>query len=182
MKSIKELRELPFTVSSERLFFCNIRDIGKRVSSGMIDLDVYLPSKKMNLQRDFVWNLMQKRELVLSVFTGRKIPHISVMDDIPTSGDALDDVQLVIDGKQRLSTLRDYYEDKFSVELEGKDYLYSELPDDYQLAFGKHPILCQLVYSKDMEPFSDEDKITWFNLINFSGTPQDKEHMERLLK
>lgn len=51
---------------------------------------------------------------------------------------------VLIDGKQRLTTMLDFLDDKFSVILFGKEYLCSELPEDikyvitmYQLNFNQ---------------------------------------------
>ena len=42
-----------------------------------LDFDVYLPSKKMNLQRPFCWTLGQKQELIMSLLKGLNISQIS---------------------------------------------------------------------------------------------------------
>src|SRR6478735_323809 len=65
-----------------------------------IDFDVYLPSKKMNLQRDFVWTLEQKQSLILSFFKGIKIPKLSIIqyqDD--SNSNNIVTILKIIDGK-----------------------------------------------------------------------------------
>ena len=99
-----------------------------------IDFDVYLPSKNMNLQRDFVWTLEQKRELIWSLLIDRHIPHLALMNCY-SKVNVNDDVYLVIDGKQRLSTMFDFVDDKFTIIIENQEYLFSQLPDEYKSDF-----------------------------------------------
>ncbi len=164
MKTIKELRE-SFTLHPEEIgtnlkYFKNLN----------IDWDVFLPSIGKNLQRGFVWTLEQKRELIWSVFIGRHIPHLAIVN---TSSD----VYQIIDGKQRLSTLIDFVNDKFALEIDGAEMLYSQLPVDYQKALDNLYFRYYRLCENFDEVISDEDKIKWFQFINFAGTPQDMEHM-----
>ena len=74
MKTIRELRQLmdfyPTEVSSQLRYFIRQN----------IDWNVYLPTKGKNLQRDFVWTLEQKRELINSMLIGRHIPHCAIVN------------------------------------------------------------------------------------------------------
>lgn len=147
-----------------------------------IDFDVYLPSKNMNLQRDFVWTLEQKRELIWSLLIDRHIPHLALMNCYSKVNEN-DDVYLVIDGKQRLSTMFDFVDDKFTIIIDNQEYLFSQLPDEY-----KSDLLCEMkvrywvVNEQYKNTITDEDKITWFKFLNFAGTPQDVEHINNLNK
>src|SRR6478735_11042092 len=82
-----------------------------------IDYNVYLSSKNKNLQRDFVWSLEQKRELIYSIFMERNIPALSLINLY--NEDTLDTFQ-VIDGKQRLSTMIAFYNNEFDIIIDGK--------------------------------------------------------------
>lgn len=137
-----------------------------------IDFDVFLPSIGKNLQRPLVWTLEQKRELIWSVFIGRHIPAVSLMV-------TRQDVWQVIDGKQRLSTIISFIQDGFSIEIEGQEYKYSQLPEDWQSAYRWKALNMKVAYENGPS-FTDKQKIQWFKFINFAGTPQDKEHMESL--
>ena len=79
MKTISELRKTlrfnPQEINSQVKYFAENVDI---------DFDVYLPSKKMNLQREFVWNIDQKRELIWSILMNRNIPRMAMMNVLPT--------------------------------------------------------------------------------------------------
>lgn len=173
MKSAKDLKYnldlYPQEVSSSvKYFFQNT-----------IDWNVYLPTKGINLQRGFVWDLYQKRELIISMLIGRHIPHCAVLNII-SSADKNKEVFQIIDGRQRLSTIKFFLEDEFTIELEGNEYLFSELPEDYKTVINRFYFRYYVVNEPWDIKITDEQKITWFNFINFAGTPQDKEHMEKL--
>ena len=141
---------------------------GRSILRKKFDFDVYLPSKKINLQRPLVWMLDQKRSLIESVLFRRTIPPVSVIE-LP------DDSFQVIDGKQRLNAFIEYIQGGFDF----CGYYYADLPDDYSSRIRNHTIYAYRLAEYD-KPFSDEDKIEWFRWINFAGTPQDIAHMERL--
>jgi hypothetical protein len=144
-----------------------------------IDWNVYLPTKGKNLQRDFVWSLDQKRELIWSVLIGRHIPHCAVINMINRE-DEHKDVYLIIDGKQRLSSIFDFIDDKFTIEIEGQEYLFSGLPTDYQNAINNYSFGYFIVNEPWENRITDDQKIAWFKFINFAGTPQDAEHLKSL--
>ena len=169
MKDIKELRNQlnfhPQELSSSIRYF----------KDQNIDFDVYLPSKGINLQREFVWNLEQKRELINSVLMSKHIPHCAIINTV-------DEVWQIIDGKQRLSSILNFIDNKFTIELENNFYLFSELPDEYQRAINFSYFRYYVVNEESDNTISDDDKIRWFKFINFAGTPQEKEHYENLSK
>ena len=141
---------------------------GKGILRKKFDFDVFLPSRKINLQRPLVWTLEQKRSLIESVIIRRAIPPISVIQ-------TLDDVYQVIDGKQRLSAFIEYVKGGFDF----CGYHCDDLPEDYLGQIKRHYICAYRLCEYDT-PVSDDDKIEWFRWINFSGTPQDVKHIERL--
>jgi len=147
-----------------------------------IDFDVFLPSKNMNLQRGFVWTLLQKQELIISILKGVKIPPLSVIQYKENGSITKESVILkIIDGKQRLSTLISYYKNEFSIEFEGKEYYFNDLTKQCQREIDDC-LTVNVGYEYKDTPIPDEQKILWFEMINFAGTPQDKEHLENLKK
>lgn len=168
MKSIRELRtSIRFKPEP-----CNIR-IQSMAEHYRLDFDVYLPKFKKNLQRDYCWNLDQKRELIWSVLMKRHIPRISLLNTI-------EDIYQVIDGKQRLSTMISFYKNEFPLEIDGIPYFYDDLPEEYQNAYSGYMIPLEVVNEESHSKATDFDKIDWFKYINFAGTPQDKEHLDNL--
>ncbi len=176
MKTIKELQYVPLKLTSTDMYFSRIKELPQK----KLDMDVYLPSIGINLQRYLVWTLQQKQELIMSVFYDRYIPPVRVMSLIEGNGINVDDTLQVIDGKQRLTAFLEFLDNKFPVEIEGSEYLLSELPKDYQFTFNNYVVKCQMAYEQFDREITDQDKIDWFEIINFSGTPQDKAHMVKL--
>ncbi|QQO97063.1 protein of unknown function DUF262 [Cellulophaga phage Nekkels_1] len=176
MKTITELRTKlnfhPQEINSQIKYFSE---------KCIIDYDVYLKTKGINLQRDFVWNIHQKRELIWSMLMNRKIPRMAMMNVI-LKGDSVDGVYQVIDGKQRLSTMIDFYRRAFTLLIDGKEYYFNDLPIDYQRVISGYQFSYYLANEEYNKPFSDEDKINWFMYINFAGTEQDKKHFDKLKK
>ena len=84
---------------------------------------------------------------------------------------------LVIDGKQRLNAYIEFIQGKFA--LPSGHYFVDMSDQCKKLIWGFGTISdCATVYFGDR--ISDEDKISWFAQINFSGTPQDEAHMKML--
>ena len=150
-----------------------INSLVKFLFKEKMDFDVYLPSIGMNLQRDLVWTIDQKRELIWSILIKRRIPRMAM---ICTS----DETYQVIDGKQRLSAMFDFYDNKFTLNIEGDELLFSELPIDYQRIIASYHIPYYIYHEYSQGDVSDQDKIDWFKYINFAGTPQEAKHMSKL--
>jgi uncharacterized protein with ParB-like and HNH nuclease domain len=173
MKTIKELRTVlrfhPQEVNSWLKFMVDKK----------IDFDVFLPSIGKNLQRGFVWHIMQKRELIWSILMNRNIPRMAMINVItPETG--TDGVYQVIDGKQRLSTMIDFYNNKFHLEIDNKYYLFGDLPQEYQNVISCYAIPYLIVHEDYGNQITDQEKINWFKFINYAGTPQDLEHIKSL--
>ena len=164
MKTIKELRTVlkfhPQEINSSIKFFAENCDI---------DFDVYLPTKKMNLQRDYVW----------SVLMNRHIPRMAMLNITNDSKDTRGTYQ-VIDGKQRLSAMIDFYKGKFDLIIDDKSYFFDKLPEDYQRVIAGYMFPYYIVNEDFGNTFSDDDKISWFRYINFAGTPMDSAHINNL--
>lgn len=176
--NIKDVRfELPFNVNYG-MADLSIRHILDPKWDLTIDWDVYLPTKGMNLQRGFVWTLEQKRELIYSVFKGIQLPAISI---IQFKSDDKKITYKIIDGKQRLSTMLAFCKNEFSIIWNNKEYYFKDLDWSIQGEFLSHgAVRSNIGYEYEDTPISDDLKIKWFELINFAGTPQDIEHMEKL--
>lgn len=102
-------------------------------------------------QRNTVWNDQARSYLIDTILRGLPIPPVFLRQIV--------DVQInkifreVIDGQQRLRTIIDYYNDKFTVRgpyadkaVKGKKY--SELPDDIKEVFLEYEIATQVVKTK----------------------------------
>ena len=177
--TIKDVRpQLPFNINYG-MADLSIKHILDPKWNVTIDWDVYLPSKGMNLQRPFVWTLEQKQELIYSIFKGIQLPPISI---IQFRNDDKNITYKIIDGKQRLSTIISFVKNEFPIIWNEHEYFFDDLDNSIQGEFLYHGLIrSNIGYEYPDQPISDQDKIKWFNMINFSGTPQDKEHMNKLL-
>lgn len=150
----------------------------------VVDYDVYLPTKDMNLQRPLVWTLEQKQELIISVLKGIDLASISVIiyrDDMSDKGKTKKiQTTKVIDGKQRISTLVSFIRNEFPLIIDGNTYYYSDLDDDALYPLNGFYFKSDRVYEYPDKLISDDDKIAWFEMINFAGTPQEIDHLNKL--
>lgn len=175
-------KTLPFNIQCG-MSLHNVQRLAEGRYNIAIDYDVYLPSKGKNLQRPFCWTLQQKQELILSVLKDIKLPAIAVIiDDNSMYQPGTDKVYRIIDGKQRLSTLISYYRNEFPIVWQGEEYYYNDLEDKAQGSIRLLNINADIAYeySQEGDPIADDDKIAWFEQINFAGTQQDIEHLNNL--
>ncbi len=181
---LKQIRKpFSFHMNKDISVWVYLRDIFDK--DYVLDMDVYLPSIGKNLQRPLVWTLHQKQQLILSVLKEIKIPNVSVIqweDDLEHSKPISERkiVIKVIDGKQRISALIDFYQNKFPIEWEGKSYWYNDLDDWGQRAIWGYCVVGDVAYEYPDKMISDEEKIAWFERINFAGTSQDERHLASL--
>ena len=115
--------EIPTSNETKRQLF----EKTKIVKQTWSILEIYqkIKSKKLILdpdyQRNLIWELDKKTAFIESLYMGIIIPPIYVVE-IPAE-DILDGASYeVVDGKQRLSTIRDYIENSFSLSQKSLEY------------------------------------------------------------
>tara|TARA_Y100000034_G_scaffold136409_1_gene212708 strand:- start:14312 stop:15145 length:834 start_codon:yes stop_codon:yes gene_type:complete len=121
-------------------------------------------------QRDLVWTDEDKESLLDSIFNSIEIGKF-VLIELPFKEKSPG--YEILDGKQRLSTLIEFYEDRFKY----KGLSFSELSNrdkshfmDFSITLGKS------------EGIPLKDKIEYFLQLNQTGKPQDPKHIEVLQK
>ena len=152
------------------------------------DFDIFLKDYGVNLQRPYVWNLIQQQEFILSILLEKPIPPV-VAVEIGNNDFALGNrlkTMLVIDGKQRLMTIKRFLNNEFAVIIDGHPAYLNDFDYDTHIFFIRQ-ISCltaNVYYAGDNpeEPWyiSDDMKIILFNFYNFAGTQQDESHKEML--
>jgi hypothetical protein len=174
MKTIEEIRKsFGFKVQYTEL---QVKDVFRKNVAGLIDWNVYLPSLGYDLQRPFVWNPLQKEELIWSILLDRPVPNISVVSVYKDTGI----LYQIIDGKQRLSTVIDFIQEGFPIHIDGETFFWGTLPEDYKSVILSFFLGVNVLSDPIDNPMSDQDKIKWFTLLNFAGTKQDLEHKLKL--
>lgn len=143
----------------------------------IIDYEVKLSNGK-SLQRDFVWNIEQKRSLILSMIKELQMPNFAVA--LERSNDMKTTIFRIIDGKQRLSTIEQFVNNEFCLVHNGQEYFYKDMDDMCQYRVHSYSLNFNIIYEYDDERLSDEQLISWFELVNFAGTAQDEKHLQYL--
>lgn len=145
-----------------------------------IDLDVFLPIYGVNLQRGLVWTQVQKEQLILSMLRGVTLSKFVIVQHRSGAGDEHTIVK-VIDGKQRISTIFSFIQNEFPVFIEGNEVYFKDLHKYCQKDITD-PAQCRwdVHYSYDGNPITDDTLIQLFEQVNFLGTPQDVDHLEKI--
>lgn len=132
-------------------------------------------------QRGNVWALENKQSLVESIYAGVDCGKVIVrkrsfkeLEYLASKGITELGFNDVVDGKQRITTIKEFIEDKF-VDTRGN--LFSDLSDSAQHAFLNNQLIS---YAEMAENTKDGDVVQTFLKMNFSGIPQSVEHLEYL--
>jgi len=132
----------------------------------ILDDKVFLPTLGLNLQRDYCWNIQQKKEFVLAFIRRVKIPAFAFVINNNTFQ--------VIDGKQRLNALLSFCRNEFALD---NGLFFDDIEDKkHLLGTGRYGIVADVAFWE----ITDLQKIEWFNNINFKGTQQDIEHFNKI--
>lgn len=152
------------------------------IQIGGVNWDPFIFDKEGTLvryQRPFVWSEDDERNLIDSIYNGIDCGHILVRDrsfkeleHIASKGITELYFKDIIDGKQRLNTIKRFMNDEFT-DSYGK--YYSDISNKDQHRFLNHSFF---TYSIMAENSSDELVIGQFLKMNFCGVPQGKEHIE----
>lgn len=128
-------------------------------------------------QRGDVWGPTRRRNLIRSVMLGVPIPSIIINDRLRAEWDNGDAAIVVIDGKQRITTLLRFLEDEFTVPGEWfderGDIRFGDLPVAKRRRFTNQP----LAFSEGVLASIDEEREV-FELVNFGGVPQGQTDIE----
>lgn len=146
-----------------------------------VDMDIYLEKYDYNLQRPFVWTLLQQQELIWSIFIGRPIPPFVFIHHVRSRmNDNESAIIQVIDGKQRLTTIFRYMDNKFPIIVDGEEVFFKDLDKRAQNRINFRSMPVEVYDSYKEHPITDDEKIIIFNHYNFAVTPQEEEHKNKL--
>jgi hypothetical protein len=148
------------TKKEDRISYHNttLRGLLRHAMAGHVD---WAPS----YQRDYVWTDADKERLLDSIFNKKDIGKFVTLNyKWPRT-----DIE-ILDGKQRLSTLSDFFLNKFKY----RGYYYYELScrDQYNLEE-------YMVQHADVpaDKLTEADKLQMFLEVNAAGVPQTEEHI-----
>lgn len=129
----------------------------------------YLHGVDMNptYQRDYVWEDSDKDSLLDSIFN-----HIEIGKFAFIKNDYSNEVLYeVLDGKQRLTTLLNFYENRYCY----KGYYFNDLsPED------KYTFLNMHVSIGETEKISEKQIYQYFYKLNKTGKTMDESHLNKI--
>ena len=118
-------------------------------------------------QRNLVWELKDKELLIDSVFNSRNIgSFVFIKLDFKENSPSYE----ILDGKQRLSCIVDFTQDRF--QYKGK--FYSELSNNDKMFFRNHLV----TIGESRGELTNEQKYEYFLNLNIAGREQSKEHLD----
>lgn len=139
-----------------------IRDLFSKVYHFEVD---FCP----DYQRDFVWDEKDKEALIDSVFNNIDIGKFVFID----KGYCNDLLYEILDGKQRLSALKDFYENKFTY----KGLYFNELSKKEQDYFESY-----YVSVAEVSDSSREQILKYFLMLNRQGRIMSQEQLKKVEK
>ena len=116
-------------------------------------------------QRGYVWTEKEQKAFIENLIMGLPVGEVSVVLDTTYTGDVK--YIEVVDGKQRLLTLKKYFNDEFQV--------YNMKYSDLNIVDKRFLSNMVLPYT-DLSAQTEQEKVEYFYRINFSGVPQSEEH------
>lgn len=135
-------------------------------------------------QRDLVWTLKQKRDYIMALFHHKaEIKPTLILDDDKDMLIGNLDLShfIVLDGKQRLNTIIEFFEDKFSLVINDDEVNFSSLSDmDKRFFLGLDIKYVRISYLKKLKTVPMDIQFELFLEINALGTKQTDEHLENI--
>lgn len=140
------------------------------MQAGIDSLFHYYYHNRLNMNPDYqrgdVWDLNKKVRLIDSIFNNSEIGRFVII----FTGYEGDSHYEILDGKQRLTALVEFFEGRF--KYRGKTY--NELNFRDQSHFERYKIN----YARTESPMTDAQKYTYFLKLNVDGVAQDPAHIE----
>lgn len=121
-------------------------------------------------QRDLVWTQEDKERLIDSVFSNVEIGKFAFIHRPFISADS--PTYEILDGKQRLTAILDFYLDKF--RYKGKTF--SELSGWDARWFRNFPV----AVAECREEITEKQKIRYFLMLNTTGRSVSEEHLDKV--
>lgn len=176
----EELEDLEYSVTDGRPIFDSVRvtkkdfsvfELARKYQKKQLILDV-------DFQRKYVWKIKQKCELIESIFMGLPLPIFYFKQKS-------DATYVVVDGKQRLSTLFEFLNNGFALKnLKILSFLNGKRFDDLTGDFGIYQSQLEdyQIYSHVILP-PTPDKVLFdiFDRVNRGGTKLNKQEIRNAL-
>lgn len=122
-------------------------------------------------QRGYVWELEDKIALIDSIFNNVEIGKFAFIDNSNEKWKETGFSYEILDGKQRLSTLCEFYEGKF----EYNGFKYNELHP-----LDRNHILSHPVSIAEIRDATEQDVLKYFVKLNSNGKVMSQEHLDKV--
>lgn len=180
IENAEELNDLTYTTPNEGYVFKEVHvtkkdfsvfELARKYKKGDLILDV-------SFERKLVWKERQKCELIESILMGLPLPifYFKQLENAKF---------VVVDGKQRLSTLFEFLDDKFALKnLKILDFLNKKKFSDLINEFGIYQTQLEdyQVYSHViLPPTPDRILFDIFDRVNRGGTKLNKQEIRNAL-
>lgn len=127
-------------------------------------------------QREYVWSSEDAQNLLHRVFNRWGIGQLAIVINKHEPSKYCE----MVDGRQRLTTLFDYTENKFPFIDGDKEIFFRDLDQYDQREFLKTRFSIQELCNTDETPVTDKQRVQYFYSVNFSGVPQSSEHKKKI--
>lgn len=152
-----------------------------RARTGEYPIDMYIQwikSGALNFgaeyQRDYVWGHQEQQNFLRVLISGFPVGSVALAK-APDWGVSESPYIEVVDGKQRLTTLKMFIKNEIPIIIDGKEIFWFELSRSEQLSFGR-PTLSAVI----LDDATEKDRLAYFVAVNFTGVPQSEEHKLRV--
>ncbi len=124
-------------------------------------------------QRDHVWDLENKIKLIDSIFNNVDIGKFLLISRTFENGKQSGNFYEVVDGKQRITALLEFYENRFQYN----GYYYKDLCNEDQRHFTNYTVGVMML---DEKQINEELILKYFLMVNIGGIPQDEGHIKKV--
>lgn len=127
-------------------------------------------------QRGYVWSENEQQQFLSSLLKGFPVGTIS-LSRYPDWYERKTHWYEVVDGKQRLITLKLFLTNKIPLVLNEENLFWGQLNPVERRLFTS----CRMP-TIDLEKVNDLTRLQYFANVNFSGVPQSEEHSIKIMK
>jgi hypothetical protein len=154
-----------------------------RARTGEYPIDMYIDWIRRGVlnfgaeyQREYVWGEEEQQTFLRVLISGFPIGSVALAK--APDWDASDGPYIeVVDGKQRLTTLKMFINNEIPIVIGDEEIFWFEFSRAEQLSFGR-PTLTAVI----LDDATTKDRIEYFIAVNFTGVPQSEEHRKQVLK
>jgi len=127
-------------------------------------------------QREYIWGNQEQQTFLNVLVSGFPIGTVALAK-APDWCTREPPYIEVVDGKQRLTTLKKLITNEIPIMLPDGPLYWRDMARAEQLAFGRRPLPAIL-----LDDATYKDRLAYFMAVNFTGVPQSEEHRQKVLK